>query len=250
MKIVALDDEKPALTVLQKAIDGAIPGSEITLFSVPDKALAHIIENGADAVFCDYNMPGMNGIEFAKAVKRHSPKTDIVFVTGYDEYAPAVVNAVCPQGYITKPVSKKKIEEVLCNLHTKTGSVKEGLYIQTFGMFNVFYNGSPVEFKVKKAAELFAYLIHSGGSCTRRDLTAVLYEDKEEQNAVRYFKDAVKCFTETMDGLGMGDVLLRSFNSYAVDRTKVRCDLYEYREGNINLFRGEYMMQYEWAYIP
>lgn len=247
MNILALDDEKLALSLLGKSIAAAIPDAVITPFTEPSAALAFIAANKTDAVFCDYNMPGMNGIDFAKAVKRQSPKTDIVFVTGYDEYAPAAVNAVCPQGYITKPVSKKKIEEVLGNLHKKREPIKSGLYIQTFGRFNVLYNGVPVDFKVKKSLELLAYLINSGGGCSRRDLTAVLYEDKEEQNAVRYFKDAVKCLSETLADIGCEDILVRKFNSYSVDRTRFSCDLFEYLDGNVNLFRGEYMSQYEWA---
>lgn len=247
MIIVALDDEKLALNLLKKSIMAAIPDAEISSFTEPLAALDFITENKTDAVFCDYNMPTMNGIDFAKAVKRQSPTTDIVFVTGYDEYAPAAVNAVCPQGYITKPVSKKKIEEVLCNLHTKTETVKNGLYIQTFGRFNVLYNGAPVDFKVKKSLELLAYIINSGGGCTRRDLTAALYEDKEEKNATRYFADALKCLLSTLESIGCADILIRKFNSYSVDSTRFSCDLYEYLDGNINLFRGEYMSQYEWA---
>ena len=247
MRIVALDDEKLALTLLKKSIEGAIPDGEITDFTQPLAALEFISENKTDAVFCDYQMPGMNGIDFAKRVKQQSPKTDIVFVTGYDEYAPAAINAVCPQGYITKPVSKKKIQEVLCNLHMETEGVKKGLYIQTFGRFNVWYNGAPVEFKVKKSLELLAYLIHSGGGCPRRELTAVLHEDKEERNAVRYLAEAVKCLSATLGEIGCGDILIRKFNSYGVDSTRFSCDLYEYLKGNINLYRGEYMTQYEWA---
>ena len=246
MKIVALDDENLALAVLEKSIAGAIPDAQTTCFSSAEKALEYIRTcDGTDAVFCDYSMPGMNGIEFAKRVKQISPKTDIVFVTGYDEYAPAAINAVCPQGYIVKPVSKKKIADVLGNLHIQ--SEKSGMYIQTFGMFNVFYKGISVEFKVKKSMELLAYLVNSGGNCTRRELTAVLYEDKDEQNAVRYFKDAVKCLTETLEKIGSGGVFLHGFNSYSVDRNKIQCDLYEYRNGNVNLYSGEYMTQYEWA---
>lgn len=247
MTVIALDDEKPALSLLKKSIAAAIPDADIATFTEPSAALGFIADNKTDAVFCDYNMPGMNGIDFAREVKRQSPVTDIVFVTGYDEYAPAAVNAVCPQGYITKPVSKKKIEDVLGNLHIKSETAKCGLYIQTFGRFNVLYNGMPVDFKVKKSLELLAYLVSSGGGCTRRELTAVLYEDKEEQNAVRYFTDALKCLLSTLESIGCEDILVRKFNSYSVDRSRFSCDLYEYLDGNVNLFRGEYMSQYEWA---
>lgn len=245
MRIVAVDDEELALAVLCKSIEAAIADAEITSFGLPGEALEYIENNNVDAVFCDYNMPKMNGIAFAKAIKAIKPQTDIVFVTGYEEYAIEAVNAVSPKGYIVKPVSKKKVETVLANLHETTQG--SGLFVQTFGMFNVLYNGNPLKFQVKKSLELFAYLINSGGTCTRRELTAVLYEDKEEENAVRYFKDAVRSLVSALDEVGQKDVLIRGFNSYSVDRSKIQCDLYDFLAGNVNLFRGEYMSQYSWA---
>lgn len=245
MKVLALDDERPALTVLKNAIQSAIPDSEIVTFGQPDDALEYISSNPVDAVFCDYIMPSMNGIEFGKRVKTVLPNADIVFVTGYDEYAINAVNTLSPQGYIVKPVSKSKIEAVLGNLHIN--EVKSGLYARTFGAFDVFFNGNPVEFKIKKSKELFAYLIDRGGTCTRRELTAVLYEDKDESNAVRYLTGAVKCLSETLDLLGFPNVFIRHFNSYSVDERLLSSDLYDYRKGNLNLFNGEYMIQYSWA---
>ena len=247
MKILALDDEQLALSVLVNSIKEAMGSGEedILSFDSAINALDYMKQNAVDVVFCDYSMPRMNGIEFAKEVKMINPTTDIVFVTGFDEYAIEAVNAVSPQGYILKPVSKEKVEAVIGNL--RASLPHPGLYIQTFGMFNVFYNGSPVNFKVKKSLELLAYLINSGGTCTRRDLTAVLYEDKEEANAVRYFKSAVRCLIDTLAEVGADDIITRGFNSYSVDKSKIKCDLYEFLDGNVNLYRGEYMSQYSWA---
>lgn len=245
MKVLAVDDEKPALAVLEKAISSAIPDAEIITFNSSCDALDYIKENPVDVVFCDYVMPEYNGIEFGKRVKSHLPKADIVFVTGYDEYVVNAVNTLAPQGYILKPVSKSKIESVLGNLHTE--SIKSGLYVKTFGTFDIFYDGTAVDFKIKKAKELFAYLLDKGGSCTRRELTAGLYEDKEENNAVRYLTDCVKCLTDTLSSLGSGKAFVRRFNSYSVDSRYFTSDLAEYQNGNINLFNGEYMSQYSWA---
>lgn len=245
MKVLALDDEKPALAVLEKAIKEALPDAETVSFSLPSDALAYITENPVDVVFCDCNMPEINGIDFGKRVKKIFPKTDIVFVTGYDDYAINAVNSVAPQGYILKPISKSKILSVLDNLHTNISS--NGLYVKTFGTFDVTYDGVPVEFKVKKAKELFAFLIDKGGSCTRRELTAVLYEDRDENNAVRYLTDAVKCLTETLKKYNAEKAFSRHFNSYSVDSRYFSCDLFEYMNGNLNLFNGEYMSKYSWA---
>ena len=246
MKILALDDEKMALVVLCSAIENAIPGAEILSFRSPEQALEALRQSAVDVVFCDYKMPGMTGIEFGRQLKRIRPRTDIVFVTGYSEYAADAVNELAPQGYIVKPVSPAKIQAVLKNLHSSAG--RPGLYAQTFGNFELFFDRKPVTFKVKKAKELLAYLIdRNGASVTRRDLLAVLYEDKDENNARRYFTDAVSCLTETLASLGAESVLVRSFNAYSVDKSGISCDLFDYLDGSVNLFRGEYMTQYDWS---
>lgn len=246
MNILALDDEKIALSVLVSAIRSAIPDAEIIPFFQPQAALEYMKSSPVDVVFCDYKMPGLNGIEFGKLAKAIRPATDIVFVTGYGEYAVEAVNTLAPQGYIVKPVSRSKIEAVIGNLHQQTQ--QNGIYIHTFGAFEVFCKGAPLNFKVRKAKEMLAYLVDRGGAtCTRKELTAVLYDGRNEKNAVRYFTDCVKCLTDTLDSVGAGQLLVRRFNSYAVDKTWFQCDLFDYYAGSYNLYRGEYMTQYEWA---
>ncbi|HBL40631.1 MAG TPA: two-component system response regulator [Ruminococcaceae bacterium] len=245
MKVLALDDERPALAVLEKAVAAALPEAEIKSFLLPEQALEYLQNHVADVIFCDFVMPGMNGIEFGKRVKSVLPKVNIVFVTGYGEYAVETINTLAPQGYIVKPVSKAKIQAVLGNL--SFGSKKTGLYVRAFGNFDLFFDGVPVGFKIKKAKELLAYLVDCAGTCTRRELTAVLYEDKEESNAVRYLADAVKCLSETLNSIGAPKVFVRKFNSYSVDFHYFSSDIREYEDGNLNLFQGEYMAQYSWA---
>lgn len=246
MKILALDDEKIALAVLCSAIEAAIPGAEILPFRSPDAALEELRRSPVDAVFCDYKMPGMTGIEFGLQLKHFRSRTDIVFVTGYGEYAADAVNQLVPQGYIMKPVSPAKVEAILKNLHGRIGH--QGLYAHAFGTFELFYNRTPVHFKVKKAKELLAYLVdRNGATVTRRDLLTVLYEDRDENNARRYLTDAVSCLTETLAEYGAEEVFIRHFNAYAVDKSRLACDLFDFYDGDLSLFRGEYMTQYDWG---
>lgn len=246
MKVLALDDEKIALSVLENAIRGAIPEAEVISCRSPEKALTFLQENFVDVIFCDYKMPGIGGIDFGVKVKKIWPLTDIIFVTGFSEYAIEAVNKLAPQGYLVKPVSKDKIRAVLKNLHQN--DEKRGIYIKAFGSFELFHEGDPVEFKVRKAKELLAYLVDRGGAtCTRRELLAVLYEEKDEKNAQRYFADALKCLQDVLVEINAENMLVRKFNSYAVDKTYFQSDLEEYEKGNSNLFQGEYMTQYSWG---
>ena len=50
-------------------------------------ALEAIAAHQPDVAFLDIRMPGLTGLEVAAAMAEASPKTQIVFVTAYNQYA-------------------------------------------------------------------------------------------------------------------------------------------------------------------
>jgi DNA-binding NtrC family response regulator len=48
-----------------------------------EQALKKVGEDSFDIMFVDIRMPGMNGIETLKQVKKISPKTRVIMMTGY-----------------------------------------------------------------------------------------------------------------------------------------------------------------------
>ncbi len=67
-----------------------------------------------DVVCLDVNMPGMNGIEILKTLRRQHPDTRIVMITG-DSSLSTVREAVSygAAGYIIKPFSSARVAEAL-----------------------------------------------------------------------------------------------------------------------------------------
>ena len=51
------------------------------------EALEAIAEYQPDLAFLDIRMPGVNGMDVAAACAELSPKTQVVFVTAYNQYA-------------------------------------------------------------------------------------------------------------------------------------------------------------------
>jgi len=71
-------------------------------------ALEQLAEKQPDIAFLDIRMPGISGIEVARALSELSPRTQVVFVTAYDQYA---IDAF-EQGamdYLLKPVSDERL---------------------------------------------------------------------------------------------------------------------------------------------
>lgn len=90
-----------------------------------------------------------------------------------------------------------------------------------------------------------------GVSCTTGELCAALFGDKAGGKAVHsYFRNLASNLFYSLKVLGVGDALVKSRNSYAVNPSRMDCDYYRYIGGDpaaVNSYGGEYMSQYSWA---
>jgi len=252
VKILALDDNQPALELLRQAIIEAIPASEIFAFSKPSELLKFAEKNNCDIAFLDIQMWGMNGLAVAKKLKDYYPKTNIVFVTAYAKYASEAFG-LYPSGYVLKPVTKEAVERELENLRFPVDK-KAGLllYVQAFGHFEVFSYGVPLKFNYRKTKELFAYLIdRNGASVNMNEICAVLWENEvDSKNMKSYLRKLVSDLIKGLEKIGVGDVIIKQYNSIAVATEKIKCDSYEFLKGDpasVNAYSGQYMAQYSWA---
>lgn len=53
-----------------------------------------------------------------------------------------------------------------------------------------------------------------------------------------------------LKAIGAGDVIVKNWNTWGIDTSKVACDYYNFLNRDteaVNSFRGEYMSQYSWA---
>lgn len=254
MNILAVDDELLVLKLLTDCIKKAIPDCEVRSFTKPLMALAEL-QNGfvPQIAFLDVEIAGMNGIELAKRVKDICHKTDIIFVTGFSEYALDAFR-VHARGYIMKPISVEKISTELDNLtyHPLVVEPERRLKIQCFGNFEVFSDGVPMKFRYSKTKELFAYLVdRRGSSVTTDELMSILWEDKPDSISLRnQLRNLMSNLTQSLGEAGYGDVLYKRRNFFSVVANELDCEYYKMLAGDtdaINSYCGEYMSQYSWA---
>jgi DNA-binding LytR/AlgR family response regulator len=78
-------------------------------------ALDAIGEHQPDVAFLDIRMPGLTGIEVAGALAEASPKTQIVFVTAYDQYAIDAFNKGAID-YLLKPIVPERLAQTVTRL--------------------------------------------------------------------------------------------------------------------------------------
>jgi two-component system LytT family response regulator len=253
MTFLAVDDEKLALCALTDALRASAPEAEVVSFRSAAEALDWARTAPFDAAFLDIEMREMNGLALAKELKDLSADANIVFVTGYTEYALDAMNLFA-SAYLLKPVTPDKIQRALANLRHPVAAAEhpERLRVQCFGKFEVFSGGKPLAFSRSRSKELLAFLVdRCGAGSTMPEIADALWEDGQygvsRRNQIHAF---LSDLTRTLEGAGAKDVLLRQYNSYAVDTARLDCDFYRCLQNDpaaINAYHGEYMSQYPWA---
>lgn len=255
MKIIALDDEISALHILIRAIQEAVPDAKIKGYLTVTEAVNEVQINGfrPDVAFIDIEMPGMSGLKVGNKIKEICPQVNLVFVTGYSQYA---INALKlrPSGYVMKPATKEKILAELDNLRNPPSRQEDDriVKVQCFGNFEVFVNGEIVTFSRAKSKEYLAYLIERrGSSCSSAEVASVLWEDgvynRSRQKQCQVFRQEMMKALKTF---GIENIIIKGHNAMAVDITQFGCDYYDALQGDIiaiNSFTGSFMEQYSWA---
>jgi len=81
LRILVLDDEPIVLKRLGPALEKAGYGVEV--FSRSSDASRRVAEQDFDIVITDLKMEGLDGMQFLTQVKEHSPKTEVIVITGF-----------------------------------------------------------------------------------------------------------------------------------------------------------------------
>lgn len=104
-RILVVDDELSLRVLLYKALVRAgfacreVPDAEQAWDLIQD-----INDPGFDLVISDISMPGMDGIELLKKVKKHDPSLDFIIMTGYaSDYSYVDIMDAGASDYMTKP---------------------------------------------------------------------------------------------------------------------------------------------------
>ena len=105
-----LREEWPDLDVVAACEDGGA-------------ALEAIGEHQPDIAFLDIRMPGLTGLEVAAAITEASPKTQIVFVTAYNQYAIDAFEKGAVD-YLLKPIVRERLVSTIERLRARTTASK------------------------------------------------------------------------------------------------------------------------------
>jgi two-component system LytT family response regulator len=121
IKVLIVDDEplarKDLISILSEFNQIQIIGEADSI----DTAKEQIFNLTPDLIFLDIQMPGESGFDLLEFI---TPKTEIIFVTAYDEYAFRAfeVNAL---DYLLKPVDGERIKQAIDRIYKSSQDRQE-----------------------------------------------------------------------------------------------------------------------------
>jgi len=147
MKILIVDDEKLAITRLERLLKEQ-NCEDVVSINCAKEALKDIMKNKYDVVFLDIQMPAISGLELANEIIEREPSTFIIFQTAHEEFA---LDAFKVGGvdYLLKPTTKESVLNALLKVESflqSSGEMdikkiigKSGDKIHLIGVDDIFY---------------------------------------------------------------------------------------------------------------
>ena len=252
MRAICVDDEKLITDYVVSLCRSIPPLTDAVGFTRAAEALTWLKSNRADLALLDIDMPGINGLELAARIKKIHPDMAIIFLTGYAEYAVDAFE-LHASGYLLKPIKKERLTtEISFALSGRSEAPAAHVIAQTFGNFDLFVDGKLVTFRQAKCKELMAYLIdRRGGSVTRAEAFAALYEDRMYDRPMqKQFDVIIRGLRETLAEFKISEIMEMNRGTLRIVPKLISCDAWRFCSGDteaINAYRGEYMSAYSWA---
>jgi signal transduction histidine kinase len=117
-KILLVDDEEGIRKVLGIALDDS--GYEVLKATNGEEAMLAFREHRPPVVLTDIKMPGMDGIELLQAIKRESPDTEVIMITGHGDLELAIKSLQLEAAdFITKPINSEALDIALKRAHER-----------------------------------------------------------------------------------------------------------------------------------
>jgi DNA-binding NarL/FixJ family response regulator len=118
-RIVLIDDDRSWLEALAEYLQRR--GFSVMAATDPAEGLALLRKNNISVVICDYDMPGMTGLELVRSIRQQRGNVPVLMVSSAEE--PSLVNRALAEGawgFLPKTASPthlvRKVHQILADL--------------------------------------------------------------------------------------------------------------------------------------
>lgn len=165
IKVAIFEDNKHLRETLQLLVNGA-EGYECS-GAYPDcHNMINVLEGEpCDIILMDIEMPGMNGIEATKLVKKHYPEIQVLIQTVFfeDDY---IFNAICAgaSGYILKTTTPAGYLQALTDVKDGGSPMTQGIARRMLELFRNKFNPAAVDYNLTSQEKKVLQLLVDGKS--------------------------------------------------------------------------------------
>ncbi len=131
MKILIADDHQMIVEDLKDEISKLLPDALCIGTSEPEEIIPLFEQYRFDVVFIDIKMPGTNGISLAQKMLDKHPNTNIIYITGYADYAAQAFRTYA-SAFLEKPVTPDMIEDALAHLRHPVSNITDEMIEQAY----------------------------------------------------------------------------------------------------------------------
>lgn len=218
MQIAVCDDEKEIRDMFAEKIGKLYPKADLSLYQSGEELLLSAGE--PDILLLDIQMPGKNGMETAKELRKRNKTVIIIFVTALDDFVFQAFD-VGAFHYLVKPFDDGKFAEVLLN------AVKQ------------FEEKKKLE-RAGRKREKPSLMITTGGEHISVNLEDIVYAEVFDRKVILHTMDADIEYYGKMKELEekAGDEFFRTHRAYLVNFGFIR----KYDATTVYLKKGQALM--------
>lgn len=218
MRIGICDDQREVCELIADKVKNLYPDETIVQYETGRE----VMEDTAlpDILFLDIQMPGMDGMETARELRKRDPSLIIIFVTAIEDYVFQAFD-VGAFHYLVKPFADDKLREVLQNavrLYTDRGKETAG----------------------RGQREAASIIVTSGGKHITIRLEDIVYAEVFDRKVMLHTLDSDIEYYGKMKDLEQkaGDGFYRPHRAYLVNFRYIR----KYDAATIYLEKGQTLM--------
>lgn len=127
IKCLIVDDEPPAIRLLEKYVSKVAFLELVTTTTSSLEALSIIDKDDVDLVFLDIQMPDLTGIQLSKIIQG---KTKVIFTTAYPQFA-LESYSLSAVDYLLKPFEFERFYQAVLKLKTNSKTIEVNESVKT-----------------------------------------------------------------------------------------------------------------------
>lgn len=231
LRVIIVDDEGLSLKRLSRILSASGEVEVCATFQNPLEAYEYARDNPIDIAFLDISMPEVSGMMLSRQLHELYEAMDVVFVTGYEEYALQAFD-ISATDYLLKPVSAERVGQTLNKIRKRPmrREVEPVLEVRMFGGFKLEHPGpdrKPLKLRSPKTEELFAFLLYKR-SVSRDEIMDTLWSGFDYEKASNNLNTNLHYIRKAISESGLKACLLADRNEVQIVENSLSCDLYAF----------------------